>query len=117
MILSTILAVRLAGGSDNATGRVQVYYITAHGGTVCDDGWDIRDANVVCRQLGFRYALNAYDGARYGKGTGPIFLDDVNCLRSESSLFSCRHNGVRNHNCVHDEDAGVQCGNVGSENN
>ena len=91
---------------------MEVYY-NGTWGTVCDDSWDIRDANVVCRQLGFRFALNAYENAHYGRGTGPILLDNVNCLGSESSLFLCRHSGVKKHNCDHHEDAGVRCGNVG----
>ena len=116
MIIFTVLAVRLVGGSDNATGRVEVYYNGAWG-TVCDDDWDISDARVVCRQLGFRYPLNAYRNAHYGQGTGPILLNRVNCLGSESSLFSCKHSGVGNHNCGHSKDASVRCGNMGGENN
>ena len=110
----TILAVRLADGSYNA-GRVEVHYNGAWG-TVCDDYWDINDARVVCRQLGFPYALNAYQSARYGQGTGQILLDDVNCFGYEPSLFSCRHGGVENHNCGHSEDASVRCGNTRGEN-
>ena len=117
LIVFTILAVRLVGGSHNE-GRVEVYY-NGTWGTVCGDNWDIDAALVVCRQLGFCYALNAYRYARYGQGTGPILLDYVNCLGSESSLFSCSHRGVGliNNNCDHSKDAGVQCGNNGGENN
>ena len=93
---------------------MEVYY-NGTWGTVCDDYWDIKDALVVCRQLGFRYALNAYQGAYYGEGTGPIVLDDVFCRGSESSLFSCRHRGVEIHNCRHHEDASVRCGNIDGE--
>ena len=115
MIIITILAVRLIGGSPNA-GRVEVYY-NGRWGTVCDDDWDINDAHVVCRQLGFRYALNAYQSAYYGEGTGRIFLDNVHCLGIESSLDSCRHGEVANHDCDHSEDAGVRCENTEGENN
>ena len=111
----SILDVQLVGGSYNA-GRVEVYY-SGVWGTVCDDFWDIDDARVVCRQLGFQDALNAYQNAHYGQGTGPILLDDVSCLGNESSLLSCRHGGVRNHNCGHSEDASVVCGENGGENN
>ena len=116
MIIFTVLAVRLVGGPDNATGRVEIYY-NGTWGTVCHDDWDISDAHVVCRQLGFRYALNAYRNARFDRGTGPILMDDVRCLGSESSLLTCFHNGVGNHNCDHSEDASVRCGNTGGENN
>ena len=115
-VIFAVLAVRLVGGSSNA-GRVEVYYNGAWG-TVCDDySWDIKDARVVCRQLGFRYALNAYRNAHYGRGTGPILLSYVSCSGSESSLFLCRHSGVGNHYCGHNKDASVRCGNTGGENN
>ena len=107
--------LRLVGGSHNA-GRVEIYY-KGTWGTVCDNDWDINDAHVVCRQLGFPYALDAYQGAHYGQGTGQILLDNVKCLGNEPSLFSCRHGGVENNNCDHREDASVRCGNTGGKIN
>ena len=107
--LLSILAIRLVGGPQNSSGRVEVYY-NGRWGTVCDDDWDNYDARVVCRQLGFRFVVKAYRSAHYGLGTGPILLSNVDCSGSESSLFSCRHYGVGNHNCGHNEDAGVRCG-------
>ena len=94
---------------------MEVYY-DGIWGTICDDDWDIYDARVVCRQLGFRYALDAYGSAHYGHGTGSIFLDNLNCTGFESSLFSCKHDGVGEHNCNHTEDASVRCGSTEGEN-
>ena len=78
-------------------------------GTVCDDGWDIKDARVVCRQLGFPDAEAAYKGSNVSDGNGQVWLDDVDCTGDESSLFSCRHDGWGGHHCAHSEDAGVRC--------
>lgn len=99
--------IRLTG-STHCSGRVEIYYNGAWG-TVCDDGWDLNDAEVVCRQLGCGTALSAPSSAYFGEGSGKIWLDEVACSGSERSLNECQHSGFGIHNCGHDEDAGVVC--------
>lgn len=76
---------------------------------MCDDYWDINDANVVCRQLGYSGANAAYQSAHYGQGSGEILLDDVGCSGHESYLWDCPHLGWAVDNCSHGEDASVSC--------
>ncbi|NXM84031.1 DMBT1 protein, partial [Oenanthe oenanthe] len=87
-------------------GRVEISN-SAGRGTVCDDGWDLSDAQVVCRQLGCGSAVAATSNAFFGEGTGDIYLDDVSCAGWESSLLECDNSGWGVHNCGHHEDAGV----------
>ena len=47
--------------------------------------------------------------ARFGEGSGPIYLDNVFCVGYEQELQQCSHDGVGNNNCGHYEDAGVIC--------
>ncbi|XP_073250639.1 uncharacterized protein [Porites lutea] len=99
--------IRLVNGSVNY-GRVEVYH-NGRWGTVCDDYWGTKDAHVVCRQLGFPSASSAPRRAKYGQGSGTIWMDDVHCNGTEASLFHCTHNGWGRHNCGHSEDASVVC--------
>lgn len=109
-------AVRLRGGSSPREGRVEVYW---DGGwnTVCDDSWDLNDAIVVCRQLGYPAAVDAVGNAFFGEGWGDILLDDVNCNGYETNLMDCQSNALYQHTCDHSEDAGVICTNSGKSLN
>ncbi|XP_068089491.1 deleted in malignant brain tumors 1 protein-like [Hyperolius riggenbachi] len=100
--------VRLAGGWDGCAGRVEVYYDNAWG-TVCDDSWDIPDAQIVCKQLSCGSAVVALHNAYFGPGTGSIVLDNVTCTGNEQFLWQCSHRQWGSHGCRAHEVAGVIC--------
>ena len=106
--------MRLVGGNDSFEGRVEVYY-QGDWGTICGDGWGINNADIICRQLGYPLASEAWQGAHFGPGSGPILLDEVSCSGSESHISECGHNGWFIHNCNHGEDAGVTCVDTSSQ--
>lgn len=100
--------IRLIGGSTALTGRVEVYH-SGQWGTICDDNWDINDAHVICRQLGFPSATQAFDSAMHGEGSGQIWIDGLDCTGYELQISECNNYGWGNHDCDHSEDASLEC--------
>ncbi|KAM8953332.1 uncharacterized protein RCH25_044175 [Pelodytes ibericus] len=105
---SEISKVKLVNGNNLCSGRVEVYY-KQKWGTVCDEEWDIDDANVVCRQVGCGPALSVPKGAFFGPGSGPVWLEKVFCNGSESLLSQCGSLTSRRGRCIHTQDASVIC--------
>ncbi|XP_072043678.1 uncharacterized protein [Amphiura filiformis] len=102
------LQIRLQGGNGPFEGRVEVRH-QHQWGTICEKYWDISDATVVCRQLGFSgfgEAVRSY----FGSGSGEIWVGDVLCDGKENNLEDCEFNRWgRQSECDHSQDAGVIC--------
>ena len=107
-VFVTVSDIQLMGGSGSHEGRVEVYHNGAWG-TVCDDDWNLQDATVVCRQLGYFNASAALGSARFGAGSSPILFSELACIGNESIITECHHLLTGVHNCTHSEDVGVVC--------
>ena len=90
-------------------GRVEVFY-NGSWGTVCDNSWHKRDADVVCRQLGFakgsRFRCRA---ACFGEGEGKVWMDELACPRGGNKVMLCDFKQWGEHDCTHANDVGVCC--------
>ena len=113
MLVSCLLAeaaeVRLVGGATGAEGRVELL-VGGQWRTICDESWDLLDADVACRQLELGYALVAVVDAGFGQGTAPSWSMSLNCDGSEAGLLECPL--VAGASCQHSQDAGVVCSNA-----
>ncbi|XP_035679499.1 uncharacterized protein LOC118417855 [Branchiostoma floridae] len=108
VVCTGVVSVRLNGSQSSSEGLLEIRPGDGDWGTICDDGFDDRDAQVVCRQLGYRGGVAAVGGV-FPQGTGLIWLDNLGCLGNESSVARCQINKWGDHDCTHKEDAGVIC--------
>lgn len=106
--VQAIPMVRLSNGRDYLEGLLEVYR-DGIWGTVCDDGWDAAETNVVCRELYLGKAQTGVSLRHIAKGTGKLWLDDVFCVGNEDSLSKCRHRPWGSSNCQHNEDVVLRC--------
>ena len=82
-------AVRLVGGRGRHEGRVQMYLL-GHWATVCGHSWDIQDAVVVCRQLGYPTALASVGGTEFGRRSDLMWSYAMDCNGYEANLLECK---------------------------
>ncbi|NWU73785.1 SRCRL protein, partial [Pterocles burchelli] len=100
--------LRLESGPGGCAGRVEVLH-HHQWGTVCDRGWGLAEAAVVCRQLSCGVAVSAPGSAHFGEGSGPVWLGNVTCSGTEADLSECRAGMWGSTGCDHRQDAGVVC--------
>ncbi|XP_074240057.1 macrophage scavenger receptor types I and II isoform X2 [Saimiri boliviensis] len=66
--LTPFKKVRLVGGSGPHEGRVEILH-SGQWGTICDDRWEVRVGQVVCRSLGYPGVQAVYKAAHFGQVT------------------------------------------------
>ncbi len=92
-------------------GRVELCVNNAWG-TVCGDSvFGPLDAGVICHQMGGFYREGAEVLSDGIAGTGPIFLERVDCSGSDNYLLECGKFSISLglHSCDHSDDAHIQC--------
>uniref|UniRef100_A0A672RUL6 Soluble scavenger receptor cysteine-rich domain-containing protein SSC5D n=1 Tax=Sinocyclocheilus grahami TaxID=75366 RepID=A0A672RUL6_SINGR len=100
--------IRLVNGTNSCSGRVEVLH-DDQWGTVCDNGWGLTDAAVICKELDCGKVIEAKSAAYFGPGVGPVWIDDAQCTGSEASLVNCTSTKWGIQSCEHLKDAGVIC--------
>ena len=66
-------------------------------GAISSSNWDINDATVVCRQLGYSAGAEvALKNGVYGLVSGPVWVTNLQCTGSESNVMECVHDGLGN---------------------
>ena len=108
--------MRLGGiGSSDNEGYVEVLGTNGQWGGICDNEFDLDDADVICRMLGFPLASAALVSSIAGGvyGTAPsgnkFVLDHLGCTGNETSIFDCSHSGEWKGSCVASDIVRVHC--------
>ena len=119
--------VRLVEGQTPHDGRIEIC-LDGGWGSVCYDQWDIGDAKVVCRQLGydgcelFAWPINSMScilslfkvsltksSSSSSNGQTYSHLDDIDCNGNESKLSDCEYKEISGQNCDLGEEPVVTC--------
>ena len=109
------MTARLVGLETPNKGRLEVKYNEDPWGTVCDDVFDMMDANVACKMLGYTEAemilsnTNEEFLPHVTFATTEIVLDDLACTGEENTLLACGRRGLGQVNCGHHEDVLLVC--------
>jgi hypothetical protein len=112
--VATSSTIRLVGGTNDAEGRVEVL-INGTWGSVCHTAFGAVDAEVTCREAGYLglawcTAPTYLTWASYGRGTGPVYLENLGCIGNETMLLDCVHREpIGTGSCTHAQDVSVDC--------
>ncbi|XP_025921811.1 scavenger receptor cysteine-rich type 1 protein M130-like, partial [Apteryx rowi] len=113
VVCSPYTGFRLANGSTECTGRVELE-VRGTWGSLCDAGWDVPDAQVLCHHLRCGSAASVPRGGYFGTGSGPLWRDTFHCSGTESHLGECPATVLGIPACSPGRAAAVNCSGSGS---
>ncbi|KAF5304533.1 hypothetical protein FQA39_LY09584 [Lamprigera yunnana] len=114
VVMESPIPIRLLGEKAPTEGRLQVK-INNEWGTICNYGWTIENAALVCHQLGFALNPNDWFMERseipFAGTSENVILSNVKCTPFDTDITLCkaeRANHFEN-SCAHENDVGVRC--------
>lgn len=97
---------RLVGGPYPNEGRVEINFMSEWG-SICANGFDLSDGDVVCRMVGYTNAVVIKSQQK----SQTAWLKDVSCQGSENNIENCTHSGFARQTCPNDKIVEVTCNN------
>ena len=95
-------------GGTNTAGRVELCQDNFWG-TLCDNHWDVADAQVACRELGYS-AIKAIPLIDVPVGTAVMSFRDTKCTECAVSFSDCMLDQSEGRYCELGRGVGVKCG-------
>ncbi|GFR75903.1 neurotrypsin [Elysia marginata] len=103
-------SLQLVNGQVPYEGRVQMMMTgTDVFGSVCGTNFGDKEAQVICRALGFELGGEALKQGSYGYDRGLVWMDSLACNGHEKTLDECPYRDFESHTCDHSKDAAVRC--------
>ena len=85
-----LYSLRLVGGRNRSEGYVQIFGRSWT--TICNDDFDLTDATVTCRELGYNYATAVVNDGRFSRdelGSSFKWTVSLDCSGKEQRLYEC----------------------------
>ncbi|XP_076082552.1 scavenger receptor cysteine-rich domain superfamily protein-like [Mytilus galloprovincialis] len=108
MSIDCATPVRLLGGRGPFEGTVELYH-SGKWGEVCDNNFDVRDAEVICKMLGYTVGVPRLLNST-GSGTGLVWMDNLRCDGDETDVALCKSDGFGSKTCSNNRKAAIYCG-------
>ena len=112
IICFTTARVVGANNMEIGSGRVEVFYNGTWGPVCGDSYWDLKYANIVCRQLGFPGALSFRTSTttvgRDSSDQREKWFKTQGCMGTETSLTMCHSSGWSSY-CSSNKSVHVAC--------
>ena len=110
------LVQRGGGGEESLSAGLLEIFLNEEWGNICEPGFDLIDANVACRQMGYAAAVNFTPAffSTFGIGeNSSVWLSNIDCKDPNGlHLLSCAHRKVGVYDCDHFSDVAVVCDNT-----
>ncbi|XP_067362994.1 scavenger receptor cysteine-rich type 1 protein M130-like isoform X2 [Channa argus] len=100
-------SVRLLNGTSLCSGRLEVKSNQSWS-SVCDDDFNLQEAEVVCRQLGCGAPL-VFQGGLYGELKASVWSKEFQCEGNESALLDCDSSDSARNTCSPGKAVGLTC--------